>query len=321
MSDFSPKIKNSVIATLGFFSLFGRALNASEIVQYFYVDGEDTEYLDLCKKNQAGVENAITEVLENGDLFEQKEGYFFLKKEAARYSRDSETIKDAQEKLLKKCRRYLPMLTWIPYIRMVAIGNTLAFGAADNESDIDLFIIIEEKHLWISRLFITIFFHMLGVRRHGNKITSRFCLSFYADTSVLDFEKIKIDVTDIYLRFWAVTLKPFFGKNAYFSFIHENEKSLMNSFPFWNPDMQMREVHERSDNLRKFQFLQEGFWSSNLGYKIADWFTKLQRKKMEALPVPQTEASSVIVSDHMLKFHNNDRRKEYQEEWTKIITN
>ena len=71
-------------------------------------------------------------------------------------------------------------VSWIPGLRMVAICNSLSMYASDADSDIDLFVVTEKNRLWFVRILMTIVFQILGVRRHGNHVAKRFCLSFFS---------------------------------------------------------------------------------------------------------------------------------------------
>lgn len=74
-------------------------------------------------------------------------------------------------------------------------------NAADEDSDIDLFIETVPGMIWTGRVVATVFFSVLGIRRHGNKVKGRFCLSFFAAEGA-DFGGLAIE-DDAYLYEWA----------------------------------------------------------------------------------------------------------------------
>ena len=147
---------------LAFFSIFNRALKKEEIEEYV---GKE---VFLSKKD-----------------FNEKSGFWTVSKNGANFSINLKNI-EISKKFLKKAKKYLPFLRFLPFIRAVAVVNSVSFGSADEKSDIDLFIITKNKHIWTARIFTTFFLHILGVRRHGKKISGRFCLSFFADENNLD---------------------------------------------------------------------------------------------------------------------------------------
>ncbi|MFA6918119.1 MAG: hypothetical protein WC285_04815, partial [Candidatus Gracilibacteria bacterium] len=105
---------------------------------------------------------------------------------------------------------------------MVAVCNNLAFGKVDAKSDIDLFFVAKKGRLFIVRTFVVLFLHLCGVRRHGNKIAGRFCLSFFVDDSFLNLSSIAIK-NDIYLAYWIKTMVPVLNDGIYSKFVEKNE--------------------------------------------------------------------------------------------------
>ena len=109
---------------------------------------------------------------------------------------------------------------------MVAVCNSLSMYAADNESDIDLFIVTDSDSIWLVRALVTGIFQLLGVRRHGTYTVGRFCLSFFVTTQGMDLAKIAIE-RDIYLQVWGRSLKPIYSRGkTYEEFILINRKFL-----------------------------------------------------------------------------------------------
>lgn len=83
-------------------------------------------------------------------------------------------------------------------------------NAADGDSDIDLFVETAPGMLWTGRVMTTLFFSILGVRRHGNYVKGRFCLSFFAVENA-DLGKVAIE-DDAYLYEWARRLVSVGGR-------------------------------------------------------------------------------------------------------------
>lgn len=200
----------------------------------------------------------------------------------------------------KKAFRFLPFLRYCPGIRGVLVCNSVAFGTAEKSSDIDLLIITAPKKLWTARVFSTVILHILGVRRHGKKIAGRFCLSFFVTENALNFSHIALPNGDPYLGFWTKTLIPIFGEEVFRNIQKQNQIFVKYETGEEISDKKIPTGDSHFRNLLEHCFKEkaEVFFRKHL-------FPRTLRKK-ENLP----NTSGTILSDTMLKFHDQDRREE-----------
>jgi len=246
---------------------------------------------------------------------EPVDGFFFLKGRGEIVRTRQNRSKIAQ-KLWKKVHRYVGFLRMIPFIKMVAVCNNLAYNNPHPGSDIDLLIVIEKKRLWLIRFLITGLFHILGVRRHGKKIAGRFCLSFFLTEESYDLSTIALFEDDIYLAYWLAILRPVLNfDGTYEAFTDSNKKFVQNVLP--NFSFSHKIAVTRKSFLRKcLHFLLQG--------KIGDLFEKVLKSMLKNRALKKAQKlgsdSGVIISDTMLKFHDRDRRKEYYERWKRSIS-
>lgn len=63
--------------------------------------------------------------------------------------------------LIRKTQKYAKLLSFIPGILFVGIGNSVAMNTAHKDSDIDLFIITRQKRLWTVRFLVTVLFSFI----------------------------------------------------------------------------------------------------------------------------------------------------------------
>lgn len=294
-------LRQRCLATLAYFDMFDYPLKFEEIFGYFLGEQPDREEL----KNF---------LHDHRDAIHYQDGYYFLK------GRDLIVVtRDEREKISqqywKKVRRFLPFIQFVPFIKMVGVCNTLAYNNASKDSDIDLFIVAKKGRLFFVRFLTVLLFGLLGVRRHGNKIARRVCLSFYVDESSLNLEKIQDGENDIYLPYWLLTMRPIYGHETYEKFVHEN---------FWirkyfQRTLSVRQVFWKDNFLRLFAKLKESLWKGKWGdvieKKLRDVQMKRHQKNLTHLP----SGASIVVSDHMLKFHNIDRRKDIAERFERRL--
>lgn len=113
-------------------------------------------------------------------LLSQQNNYYFLPRKLSLVKR-----RRLYARLSKPLHRYtlslLPVLTRLHSIRAIYLTGSLAMQNTDGHDDIDLMIITEPGKLWITRLLLTIYTTILGIRRTRNpkNIMGKLCLNLY----------------------------------------------------------------------------------------------------------------------------------------------
>lgn len=205
-----------------------------------------------------------------------------------------------RERLLLKTKRYMRLLQRCPFVRFAAVCNNVAMDNVNEGSDVDLFFVMKKGRLFTGRFLVTLLLHVLGVRRHGDKISGRFCLSFFVDEDALLFSDIAIK-DDYYLAHWCKTMIPFIDRGVGERIEAENS---------WIPSLKLTREYLLPQREPFFEFLFPDF-IENL---LAKWQKSRALKKIMKLPRPH----GIIVNDHMLKFHDVDRRHELRDKMKAI---
>jgi hypothetical protein len=146
------------------------------------------------------------------------------------------------------------------------------------------------------------------MRRSNKKIRGRFCLSFFLTENSLNLEKIKIAREDIYLAFWVATLTPIFGDS---SEIFAANNWVRKYFP----NLKLKTTQKK--------FRKKNFLERILNEKFGDFMEKILRNwqlNRAMRKQKNREKNTVIISEDILKFHETDQRRDFQERWKKRIT-
>jgi len=228
-----------------------------------------------------------------------------------------------QAKLWRKVRKYGRFLQMVPFLEMVAVCNSLAMGQADEDSDIDLFIIVKQGRLFTARVLVTILMQILGVRRYRHLVRERFCLSFFIDDSVMNFNHLQRG-KDFYLAAWVKSLKPILDKVSADNglFVSENfldsNKEWLKSFDLSDLGIKIDRSFLLKDS-RYFsivrscsEFIFRGRFGNFVENLLARWQLKRARLKAEKLK----NTDGIVITNNVLKFHNMDRRDEFN---TKVL--
>jgi len=287
-------LKVNVYATLAYFDIFDFPLKIDELEKFLLWTSVDRQVLWAFLNNDPNIQR-------HGDFY-----FFKGRREIIEMRKKKEQVAAG---LWKKVRRFVPLLKAVPYIRMVAVCNSLATNNTDQDSDIDLFIVAKKGRLFEARTFVTLLFSLLGLRRHGKKVKGRFCLSFFVSDDSLGLKGIKEGEDDIYLPYWILTLKPVFGMDVHERMMEQNDW-IRKYFPHRQFKADMPVVIKDGGLLKSIAGLKEKVLNGKIGDSLENYlaerhFQRHQRKLSALGP-----EASVVVSDKMLKFHNVDRRKE-----------
>lgn len=290
------KTKKALIETMCFFDIFDFALTKDELCDYMLSE--------KCTRNE------LQDFIDHQEfLMESNNHVYFRGRPITLQVRKDKEIR--AHKLIGKAKKFVKYFQMIPFVRSVSICNSLSFYAADKGSDIDLFIITEKNRLFLARSLTWIFTHLLGIRRHGNKVKGRFCLSFMISREELNLELIKNE-KDIYLVFWLRLLRPIIGQKYYREFISEN-KWIKEHFTY-DIDQQKHLLPE-SSFLLNFQKILEAPFKSFVGDFFEGILSKWQIKRCNKKAAKLNNDHGIIAKKCILKFHNIDMRPTFQKIW------
>ena len=288
-------LEQAIYRTVAYFSLFNYPLTTFEIWKWLFGSEEKVSLFDL-----------RTELIENKFLRQRlvySNGFWSLLDQPI-----NELVKTRHKRYLDAVRKYKRLcravryLSLIPSVRGVAACNTLAWNHTRGESDIDIFMIVREGSVWTSRLLAVAPFKVLKMRPGSGK-SDPLCFTFFLSDTNLDLSALQLEGGDPYLAYWSRSIVPVFDRdNVFQQFAQANgwlDRLLLNSH-----QGQLHQNRSLRSYFRSFRF-------PNFCEQIAE---KLQRRKFpEVIQNMANRDSRVVVSDAMLKFHDNDRRAEYRD--------
>mgnify|MGYP006919670944 CR=1 FL=1 len=223
-----------------------------------------------------------------------------------------------REKFLDATRKYqkLRWAMWyvrcVPGIRAVAAGNTLAWWNTRPDSDIDLLVVTRPGMIWLARLLVVTPFALLG-KRPGASAVDPFCFSFFVTTDALDFSSLRLDGGDPYLAYWTCSLVPVYDRGGIFDrIVAENG---------WTGESlkHVGTARRSSPSDRSLAEHPPSRGPSRVATALERIAGAAQFRRFPAKIRSLMNADSrVVVSDQMLKFHENDRRSDYRERLNRL---
>lgn len=309
MPNQNQKLENAILKTAAFFDIFDYPLTLVEVYKWLYLPESENKY-------------QLLDIFDSlaGEALSEKigchKGFYFLagrqdiiKIRLYRYR--------SAEKKFRIALKTTKWLSWLSFLKMIAVCNNAGYNNATEKSDIDFFIVVKKGRLWLSRLMITLAATLLRVRRHDKKIVDRVCLSFYLADDHLNLADIALKPTDSYLVYWLTTLAPIYDQGVCSEFTQANDwlKKYLPNFYF--PVLNNRRTIKDSGFVKFIKSLGELIWGGIAG----DWLEKFA-KLIELKKINKYLGSSinelntnVVISESMLKFHKIDRRAEYYSTW------
>ncbi len=225
------------------------------------------------------------------------------------FSRDQKS--KYMDEYQKEIKRLKTTFQSIPFVEQIFLCNSISFNALDENSDIDLFIIAEPGRIRTVKFRSMLLFTLKWAKRFWKKIRKKICLSFFITSDSQNLYPISLSSLDIYLAYRIAHLvliyqpdenqnNSFFESNKWVKWILPNyqEKQTISLWiePFkWNT---------------KFKNIMESLWNWLL-WNIFEWIVKHIQKaiiRIKRIRNP-TWNKDVIISDTMLKFHQDIREK------------
>lgn len=213
-----------------------------------------------------------------------------------------EDFSEIEKIYLEKTYKYISFIKWLPWLKMIGIWNSLAMKSAKKSSDIDLFIVTSKNSLWFVRIMTTLFFQIFWVRKTAKNHAWRFCLSFFSTLDWMNFKNFKIE-NDIYLFYRIVYFKPILDFDETYKFFLEQNSSwadFSNYFDILEENKKFIKFRKNTTNKKENFFI---IFLDKLFKKI---FLAKTLRHFEKIWKPFW----VIIDDNLLKFHNEDLRKE-----------
>ncbi|MBU0707979.1 hypothetical protein KKG41_06435 [Patescibacteria group bacterium] len=300
----------SILSELAYFDVFEYPLTPMEI--WRYSQSSETKLED------------VLEVLDSDpalrDKVDTKWGFYFLKDREHTVELRLKRYRESESKY-QKVKKFARRLSAFPFVKMIAVCNSLAYSNSRNNSDIDLFIVAEPGRIWTARFYVTAYLKLLNERPTEKETKDKICVSFFVTSEQLNLSSMRDIEPDIYLAHWVKQIVPVYDpENIYSQFLQAN-RWVEDMYPQCYPmnTSPMRRILTNG-GLRSLQKFYEFFHQSSLGNQLEKKYKKLQQSKLPTnLREMVNQDTRVVMTDTMLKFHDKDRRAQYQDDWMQKI--
>jgi predicted nucleotidyltransferase len=212
------RVKHSIIIALGYFHIFRFPLYFEEIFKYMNTPVTEFELL-----------HELQEMEFTGEIFRHKNLYMLENDPEIADNRIKCSFKAVAR--LEEARRSGNIISKFPFVKAVCISGSLSKGYADDQSDIDFFIITSENRLWLCRTLL----HLFKKLTFLNGTQHSYCMNYFLDES-----RLCIEEQNAFTGTEIVTLIPVYSEGVFNSFMHTNYSWVGNYFP----NFILQEQHE-----------------------------------------------------------------------------
>jgi len=298
-------LEKIILKTLAWFDLFQYPLTTWECWQWLYVNGEKIGIISPLLV-QVALENLrLLGKVKNYNGYWQladKESYLAYRLQRSRWAIAKQ----------KRAMAGIKLISFLPFVRLVSLSNTVAWDAPSKDSDIDLFIVAKSGRLYLTRLLVTLLVHWRGWRRHGKYTSNRLCLSFYATDQNLGLQDFAYK-PDPYLAYWVASIMPLLDRFVYKNYLSSND--WVNAIlPNWHRVIIKNDyyLHRAGNFSKRVQGLLEFVLSGRLGDWTESWAHSWQLPRIKNYLSTQTinGPTDVVINDKVIKMHTNDRRQQ-----------
>jgi len=304
------ELQKNIIATICYYDVLDYPLTSFEVWRHMIA-------YDDSRETTSPTVGEVVMMLGNTSLdkvIAQKNGFYFLHDREILVTERLRRNRISINKL-RRLRHFAGIMRYMPFVRAILVTGRLAMQQADQESDLDVLVILKGGHIWVGRAAITALLQVLGVRKHGNKHRDHVCLNYYITDNALT-----VPTQDRFAAHEYGWTFPLFGWETFQEFQRAN--MWMQSY---TPQFRVTEIPHgfcMQDHVvsRSIRIVGEFFckWSF-----FENKMRSLQKGKIDANPNTHLEDANIIANDKHLVFlpkpHSPRVEKGYQETKTTVL--
>ncbi len=288
-------LAKNILTTIIYYDVLNYPLTIFEVEKYLMTNNGAGYKTLMSEEGSVTIKKTLAgEELKK--YIEEFRGFYFLRgrKKLVQQRIEKHKISQQKIKIIQKVSRWL---RFVPEIKMIAVTGKVAMRNASPKSDLDVLIILKRRRIFIGRILVTGLVHMLGKRRHGNKITDRICLNCF-----LTEDALKIPTADFFSASEYFFMFPVFGWKTFQKFQKENN---------W---IKNYKANYEISKITNADLIVDSYWSQlirktgekilagTLGDYLEKKLKKWQLSRIERDPRTHRKGSGVMATDKALIF-------------------
>lgn len=283
-----------ILATVAYYDGLDYPLTSFEIWKYLLKVSNSSQQTETNERDFSMFD--VIRELDGGGVkkyIEESKGFYFLRGRTDLAEKRINNNKISVRKI-KRLRRIVWLLRFVPYVRMVGVTGRLAMKNASAGSDWDLLVVLKAGKIWTGRTLVTLLTQLIGKRRYGRKIKDKVCLNYF-----ITEESLEIATKEMFSSHEYFFMFPLFGKATHERFQLKNKwiKKFRPNYSLAEIDnLKLMGSTRLSDTLRQAGEL---VLSSRA---LEDWLGRWQRAKIMKNPKTKKAGSLIQASRDSLVF-------------------
>lgn len=294
-------LEQSILSTIIYYNNLGQPLTVFEIYKYLIKPRPSSS---LSAISDAGfgfvqVRDCLEQSARLRNDIDSKNGFYFLRGKSGLIKQRITKYRIAIKKW-KKAKRVAKWLQIIPFVRMVAVSGSLAINNTRKKSDIDLLVVARYRRIWLTRLLVTLFIHLIGARRYKKLTANRFCLNHYITDQSLFISFKSLYNAQTYANLTMLYQSP--EKNIFSRFQKSNSWLKDYLFHFKEQKTNLYTI-KNSRLLITIGCFFEIIFDTRIGDLLENTCRLYQKSRIQKDPLTSKEGGRVTFNDRQLEFH------------------
>lgn len=212
-------------------------------------------------------------------------------------------------------KHIIHILTKVPFVRTIGLKNSLSFGSARMQSDVDLFVIVKAPFIALARDVINLILGFKGARAYPHHRAGKIAIEVWLDTQNLHIEDFRLDENDHLLNFWAAHLTPVYNEGNVFQEFLKANSWLKKAFPHH----QVLQYHQISLSIKEqnIKAKWEKAIQSKFGRALNKWLTHLELTRLQGYK--NKTPGTLLFEPGRLRFHATDLRVDFNKKFEKRL--
>ena len=169
------------------------------------------------KFNEKHFSDELNRLVKKGDVKSRGERYYSTGFKPVDWARRAKQSSELIEQAISTSE----VLSTIPWIKMLSVTGSVAAYGADEDSDIDIFIVCTHNRTWLTRFFTWVLLNALGKYRTDKNPRRKICPNIFVDENSMTWPK---DKRSVYIAHEIVMMHPLINRDeTYFGFLRANQ--------------------------------------------------------------------------------------------------